>query len=90
MTLNVVRLLDRKWMPCWELVLNLILNDIIEQVTPSVKPMLDLVKLTSSPSKWASLVQDLHEVSGEKRTKAQEKQAAKRRNGGESPKKKEK
>jgi hypothetical protein len=55
---KTVRLLNTKWMPCWAHVLNLMLNDLIEQITPILKPILDLVKLTSSSTKWASLVQD--------------------------------
>jgi hypothetical protein len=40
------------------MILNLTLNDLIEQITPILKPILHLVKLASSSTKWASLVQD--------------------------------
>jgi hypothetical protein len=55
---KMVRSLSKEWMPCMTHVLNSIVNDIIEQTAPILKPILDLGKLTSSSTKRAGLVQD--------------------------------
>jgi hypothetical protein len=55
---RMVRLLSKKWMPCWAHVLNLMLTDILDQVTPMLRPILDLVRLTSCSTRWTGFVKE--------------------------------